>query len=154
MRIYNYYKKFGYDTEVMGASLRNTGQIIYIAGSDLLTISPNLLEELSKSFEPITRKLSPDCQRSIIRAWNGLRRSSSKPGIRPSPGGEPPMFPVFAIRIIADPSRGGMNPQVLSSSRFLGMFLIDRFFQMLYRDSFQSLRTVLPDVQEPLVRKI
>src|ERR1700732_3484201 len=59
-RIYNYYKKFGYETEVMGASFRNTGQIIYLAGSDLLTISPNLLDELSKSFEPITRKLSPE----------------------------------------------------------------------------------------------
>lgn len=59
-RIYNYFKKFGYETEVMGASFRNTGQIIYLAGSDLLTISPNLLEELSKSFEPITRVLSPE----------------------------------------------------------------------------------------------
>jgi transaldolase len=59
-RIYNYYKKFGYQTEVMGASFRNTSQIIYLAGSDLLTISPNLLEEISKSFEPITRKLSPE----------------------------------------------------------------------------------------------
>jgi len=59
-RIYNYYKKFGYETEVMGASFRNTGQIIYLAGSDLLTISPNLLEELSKSFEPIARALSPE----------------------------------------------------------------------------------------------
>ena len=59
-RIYNYYKKFGYETEVMGASFRNIGQIVYLAGSDLLTISPNLLEELSKAFEPITRKLSPE----------------------------------------------------------------------------------------------
>ena len=59
-RIYNYFKKFGYETEVMGASFRNTGQIIHLAGSDLLTISPNLLEELSKSFEPITRALSPE----------------------------------------------------------------------------------------------
>ena len=59
-RIYNYYKKFGHQTEVMGASFRNVGQIVNLAGSDLLTISPNLLEELSKSFEPITRKLSPE----------------------------------------------------------------------------------------------
>jgi transaldolase len=59
-RIYNYYKKFGHETEVMGASFRNTNQIIYLAGCDLLTISPNLLEELSKSVEPITRKLSPE----------------------------------------------------------------------------------------------
>jgi len=59
-RIYNYYKKFGHETEVMGASFRNVGQIVHLAGSDLLTISPNLLEELSKSYEPITRKLSPE----------------------------------------------------------------------------------------------
>ncbi len=57
-RIYNYFKKFGYETEIMGASFRNTGQIIHLAGSDLLTISPNLLEELSKSVEPITRALN------------------------------------------------------------------------------------------------
>jgi transaldolase len=63
-RIYNYYKKFGYQTEVMGASFRNTSQIIYLAGCDLLTISPNLLEELSKSFEPITRKLSPEAAKA------------------------------------------------------------------------------------------
>jgi transaldolase len=59
-RIYNYYKKFGYETQVMGASFRNTGQIVHLAGCDFLTISPNLLEDLSKSFEPLTRKLSHD----------------------------------------------------------------------------------------------
>src|SRR6202008_3966997 len=59
-KIYNYYKKFGYTTEVMGASFRNTNQIVQLAGSDLLTISPNLLEELSKSFEPVERKLNPE----------------------------------------------------------------------------------------------
>ena len=47
--IYTYYKKFGYKTEVMGASFRNIGQIIELAGCDLLTISPELLEKLSKS---------------------------------------------------------------------------------------------------------
>jgi transaldolase len=59
-RIYNHYKKFGYKTEVMGASFRNTNQIVQLAGCDLVTISPNLLEELSKSFDPIERKLSPE----------------------------------------------------------------------------------------------
>jgi transaldolase len=59
-RIYNYYKKFGYQTEVMGASFRNTGQIVHLGGCDLLTISPNLLEELSKSYEPVERRLSPE----------------------------------------------------------------------------------------------
>lgn len=59
-RIYNYYKKFGYKTEIMGASFRNTGEIIELAGCDLLTISPTLLEELSDSAGPLTRKLSAD----------------------------------------------------------------------------------------------
>jgi transaldolase len=64
-RIYNYFKKFGYQTEVMGASFRNTGQIVYLAGSDLLTISPNLLEELSKSNDPVERKLSPEIAKAF-----------------------------------------------------------------------------------------
>jgi transaldolase len=59
-KIYNYYKKFGHTTEVMGASFRNTGEIIELAGSDLLTISPKLLAELANSTEPMTRKLSPE----------------------------------------------------------------------------------------------
>jgi transaldolase len=59
-KIYNHYKKFGYNTEVMGASFRNISQIIELAGCDLLTISPNLLEELSKSTDPVERKLSPE----------------------------------------------------------------------------------------------
>lgn len=58
-RIYNYYKKFGYETEVMGASFRNTGEIVELAGCDLLTISPNLLEELANSSEPLDVKLTP-----------------------------------------------------------------------------------------------
>jgi len=58
--IYTYYKKFGYATEVMGASFRNVGQIIELAGCDPLTISPELMKELSESFEPIERKLTPE----------------------------------------------------------------------------------------------
>jgi transaldolase len=57
--IYDYYKKFDIPTEVMGASFRNTGQIIELAGCDCLTISPELMEELSKSTEPLERKLDP-----------------------------------------------------------------------------------------------
>lgn len=57
-RIYNYYRKFGYPTEVMGASFRNTSQIVELAGCDLLTISPELLQKLSDSDAPVTRKLS------------------------------------------------------------------------------------------------
>jgi len=59
-KIYNHYKKFGYETEVMGASFRNVGEILELAGCDLLTISPALLEELAKSSAPVTRKLSPE----------------------------------------------------------------------------------------------
>jgi transaldolase len=55
--IFNYYKKFGHKTEIMGASFRNVGQIIELAGCDLLTISPDLLAKLAASGEPISRKL-------------------------------------------------------------------------------------------------
>jgi transaldolase len=55
--IFNYYKKFGHATEVMGASFRNTGQITELAGCDLLTISPELLAQLAASTEPLARKL-------------------------------------------------------------------------------------------------
>lgn len=58
--IYNYYKKFGYNTEVMGASFRNISQIIELAGCDLLTISPDLLAKLASSEEPVTRKLDAE----------------------------------------------------------------------------------------------
>lgn len=58
--IYAYYKKFGHETEVMGASFRNTGEITELAGCDLLTISPQLLGELQKNTTPLTRKLSPE----------------------------------------------------------------------------------------------
>src|SRR6185312_16216509 len=57
---YTYYKKFDIPTEVMGASFRNVGQIRELAGCDLLTISPELMKELSESFEPVERKLSPE----------------------------------------------------------------------------------------------
>jgi transaldolase len=59
-RIYNYYKKYGYKTEVMGASFRNVGEILELAGSDLLTISPTLLEEMQKTSGTLARKLSPE----------------------------------------------------------------------------------------------
>lgn len=58
--IYNYYKKFGYNTEVMGASFRNIGEIIELAGCDLLTISPNLLAELENNQGELVRKLNPE----------------------------------------------------------------------------------------------
>lgn len=55
--IFNYYKSHGYPTEIMGASFRNTGEIIELAGCDLLTISPKLLEELQQMHEPLQLKL-------------------------------------------------------------------------------------------------
>jgi transaldolase len=58
--IYAYYKKFGYGTEVMGASFRNAGEVLELAGCDLLTISPQLLGELKSSTAPVQRKLSPE----------------------------------------------------------------------------------------------
>jgi transaldolase len=59
-RIYNYYKKFGYKTQVMGASFRNIGEIKELAGSDLLTISPQLLNELDSTQAELPRKLDPE----------------------------------------------------------------------------------------------
>jgi transaldolase len=58
-QIYEYYKHFGIKTEVMGASFRNTGQILALAGCDLLTISPELMAELKKSDAPVQRALDP-----------------------------------------------------------------------------------------------
>ena len=60
IEIYTYYKKFGISTEVMGASFRNTGQIRELAGCDCLTISPELMQELARSTEPVERKLTPE----------------------------------------------------------------------------------------------
>lgn len=57
--IYNYFKKFGYKTEVMGASFRNMGEITELAGCDLLTISPGLLAELQNTVGELPRKLDP-----------------------------------------------------------------------------------------------
>jgi len=62
--IYTYYKKFDIPTEVMGASFRNTGQILELAGCDCLTISPELMEELAKSNAPVERKLTPEKAKS------------------------------------------------------------------------------------------
>ncbi|HWD20899.1 MAG TPA: transaldolase [Verrucomicrobiae bacterium] len=61
--IYAYYKKFGHPTEVMGASFRSKGEVLELAGCDLLTISPELLGELKASTEPVERKLSPEIAR-------------------------------------------------------------------------------------------
>ena len=59
-RIYNYYKKFGYKTQVMGASFRNVNQIVRLAGCDLLTISPDLLKQLRQTDGRVERMLDPE----------------------------------------------------------------------------------------------
>jgi transaldolase len=59
-KIYNYFKKFGYKTQVMGASFRNTNQIIRLAGCDLLTISPDLLDQLTQTQGTVERALDPE----------------------------------------------------------------------------------------------
>jgi transaldolase len=63
-RIYNYYKKYGYKTQVMGASFRNLNQIVRLAGCDLLTISPELLDQLEQTQGTLDRQLDPD------KAWS------------------------------------------------------------------------------------
>jgi transaldolase len=59
-QIYDYFKKFGYKTQVMGASFRNVDQIVHLAGCDLLTISPHLLEQMEKTEGEVTRRLSAE----------------------------------------------------------------------------------------------
>ena len=63
-KIYSYFKKFDYKTEVMGASFRNIGEIVELAGCDLLTISPELLGELQKTEGKLDRKLSPEAAKA------------------------------------------------------------------------------------------
>lgn len=70
-KIYNYYKKFGYSTVVMGASFRNTGQVKALAGCDLLTISPSLLSELSQDHSTVVKTLN-------VEKGADLRANASK----------------------------------------------------------------------------
>jgi transaldolase len=65
-KVYNYYKKFGYKTLVMGASFRNIGEIKELAGSDLLTISPQLLAELESTEGDLPRKLDPEVAKTEV----------------------------------------------------------------------------------------
>jgi len=64
-QIYNYYKKFGYKTQVMGASFRNVDEILQLSGCDLLTIAPKFLETLSQAEGDVPRKLNPGTARSL-----------------------------------------------------------------------------------------
>ena len=63
--IYNYFKKFGHTTSVMGASFRNKEEILELAGCDLLTIAPNLMEELQSMEGELTRRLSPEASQAM-----------------------------------------------------------------------------------------
>ena len=67
-RIYNYFKKYGYKTQVMGASFRRVEQIVGLAGSDLLTISPDLLEKMAKTEGEVKRRLSPETAQASTEA--------------------------------------------------------------------------------------
>jgi len=78
-KIYQYYKKYGYKTIVMGASFRNVGEITELAGCDRLTISPNLLDDLSKSTVPIARKLDGE---SAAKKYSGEKLSFSEKDFR------------------------------------------------------------------------
>ncbi len=75
-RIYSYLKKFGYKTQVMGASFRSSKQILALAGSDLLTIAPKFLEEMSNSQEPVQKKLDLDLARNSDVTKMTLNHSS------------------------------------------------------------------------------
>lgn len=91
-KIYNYYKKFGYKTIVMGASFRNTGEIKALAGCDFLTISPQLLGELVKDHS----KLAPAL--------------SAKAGKTTPPAFRQPRAPLRPLRLWNLEPRGGLPP--------------------------------------------
>lgn len=74
-RIYDYYKAHGYRTEVMGASFRNTGQITELAGCDLLTISPALLQSLASATGELPRRLDPARPRSAVATRQSMDRT-------------------------------------------------------------------------------
>jgi transaldolase len=74
--VYNYYKKYGYKTEVMGASFRNVGEITELAGCDLLTISPALLAELNSTTGELPRKLDPAAAKSMDIAKVNMDRAT------------------------------------------------------------------------------
>jgi len=78
-KIYQYYKKFGYSTIVMGASFRNTGEILALAGCDRLTIAPALLDELQASTDPVPRVLEPA---SAAAAYEGSKLAVDEASFR------------------------------------------------------------------------
>lgn len=84
-KIYNYYKKFGYSTVVMGASFRNTGQVKALAGCDLLTISPSLLSELSQDHSTVVETLNVEKGARLGADGCKMLHSSGDGGLNCSP---------------------------------------------------------------------
>jgi transaldolase len=84
-RIYDYFKAYDIRTEIMGASFRNVGQIQALAGCDLLTISPELLEELSASSEPLERQLEPANARTNAPEWQASNEVAFRTGLNDDP---------------------------------------------------------------------
>jgi transaldolase len=84
-RIYDYFKAYDIPTEIMGASFRNVGQIQALAGCDLLTISPELLEELSASSEPLERQLEPANARTNAPEWQASNEVAFRTGLNDDP---------------------------------------------------------------------
>ncbi len=79
--IYDYYKAYDIRTEIMGASFRNIGQIRALAGCDLLTISPDLLEELAGSNDPLERQLDPAAARDKAPEWQASNEVAFRTGL-------------------------------------------------------------------------
>jgi transaldolase len=82
-KVYNYYKKFGYKTQVMGASFRNIGEIMELAGCDLLTISPQLLAELEATQADLPRKLDPEAAQCAAHRKNHRGQGHLRPPCTP-----------------------------------------------------------------------
>ena len=86
-RIYNYFKKYGYKTQVMGASFRRVDQIVRLAGCDLLTISPDLLQELANTAGELAPALTPEAAAGQRRAAHHARREDVPLAAQPGPDG-------------------------------------------------------------------
>ena len=86
-KIYNYYKKFGYKTQVMGASFRKVEQITHLAGCDLLTISPDLLEKLEETEGEMTPALTVEARQGQRRQADPPRREGVPLASQPGPDG-------------------------------------------------------------------
>ena len=84
-QIYTFYKRFGIETEVMGASFRNIGQIRALAGCDLLTISPELLAQLQASTEPLPRVLDPDAAKTATVSAASLNETGFRWALNADP---------------------------------------------------------------------